>query len=146
MELNQTVYQEDSGCHAAACVVAQDEDQDASTQIRDGEQEYDNVLQGQTKGLFACLDGLVYFFQQIFSCQDADGDDVKDPLLENPNPQGQVQVETGSTDLGANQNGPTAESRGLTQSVTSELFRRPRGPKSPGVNAGSGPQHNFINS
>lgn len=145
MELNQTVYQEDSGCRSAACVVAQDEDQDASTQNTDGEQEYDNVLQGQTKGLFSCLDGLVHFFQQIFSCQDADGDDVKDPLLENPNPQGQVQVETGSTDLGANQNGPTAGSRGVTQSVTSlfqELFRRPRGPKSPGVNAGSGPQHN----
>lgn len=141
MEGNRTVCEEDSDYDSAARRVVQDEDQNASTQNIDEEQKA-NVLHGQTKGLFSCLDGIVHFFQQIFSCQDADGDDDKDPLLENPNLQGQAQVESSSTDLGAIQNGPTAESTGGIQAVTSAAFRRPRSPKSPGLNPGSGPQHN----
>jgi len=39
--------------------------------------------------------------------------------LENPNLQGQAQVESSSKDLGAIQNGSTAESTGGIQAVTS---------------------------
>jgi hypothetical protein len=145
MEANRTVCEEDSDYdYAARRVVVQDEDQNASTQNIDEEQKA-NVLHGQTKGLFSCLDGIVHFFQQIFHCQDADGDDNNDPLLENPNLQGQAQVESSSKDLGAIQNGSTAESTGGIQAVTSlfqAAFRRPRSPKSPGLNPGSGAQHN----
>jgi hypothetical protein len=82
MEGNRTVCEEDSDYDSAARRVVQDEDQNASTQNIDEEQKA-NVLHGQTKGLFSCLDGIVHFFQQIFPCQDADGDDDKDPLLGN---------------------------------------------------------------
>lgn len=133
-----SVCEEDSDHDSATLRVVQDEDQNISTQNMDGEPNA-NVRHGETKGLFSCLDGILHFFRQIFPFQDADGDDDKDPLLENHNLQGQGQVENRSIDLGAVQNGSTA---GGTQSFTAAAFRRPRGPKSPVPNPGSGAQHN----